>query len=260
LVVLIFTGQVFTIKRFLKILPLFIDIDSYFLHCFFNWRKRKKYFHFLPRYYYGAYQHLNISQMATANIKTLCSSCGKPNGRVTCEGCSKLFCLNDFNGHRQELGTQLDAIEVDRDLFRQMLTENVSKPQNHALMKQIDEWENESINKIRQAAGEARKILTDHTAKLQRKLEEKLEMLTNELRQSRQENDFFEPNLSRWTEELVRMKDDLTRPSSIAIRNDPTPLVTKITVDVSGKIFNYLFNRGIIVSPHKMSIHVRTHL
>jgi hypothetical protein len=186
--------------------------------------------------------------MATANIKTLCSSCGKQNGRVTCEGCSKLFCLNDFNGHRQELGTQLDEIEVDRDLFRQMLTENVSKPQNHALMKQIDEWENESIKKIRQAAGEARQILIGHTAKLHTKLEEKLEMLTNALRQSRQENDFFEPNLNQWREKLVRMKNGLTKPSNVRIQNDSTPLVTKITVDILGKIFNDSLNREIITS------------
>ncbi len=115
-------------------------------------------------------------------------------------------------------------------------------------MKQIDEWEDESIKKIRQAAGEARQILIDHTAKLHTKLEEKLEMLTNELRQSRKENDFFEPNLNQWIEELVQMKDELTKPSNIKIQNDSTPLVTKITVDTLGKIFNDSINREIITS------------
>jgi hypothetical protein len=193
--------------------------------------------------------------MATANIKTFCSSCGKENGRVTCEGCSKLFCFNDFNIHRQELGTQLDQIEVDRDLFRQMLTENISKPQNQALMKQIDQWENESINKIRQAAEEARQILIKHSAELNMKLEEKLEMLTNELKQSRQENDFFEPKLNQWKEELAQMNHDLTKPSNITIRNDSTPLVTKIVVYILGKIFNDSLNRVTITSQQKMSIH-----
>jgi hypothetical protein len=184
--------------------------------------------------------------MATAKIKTFCSSCGKENGRVTCEGCSKLFCVNDFNIHRQELGTQLDQIEVDRDLFRQMLTENISKPQNQALMKQIDQWENESINKIRQAAEEARQILIKHSAGLNMKLEEKLEILTNKLRQSRQENDFFEKNLNQWKEELVQMKSDLTKRSNITIRDDSTPLVTKIVVGISGKTFNIRFKRNIM--------------
>jgi CRISPR/Cas system CMR subunit Cmr4 (Cas7 group RAMP superfamily) len=127
-----------------------------------------------------------------------------------------------------------------------MLTENISKPQNQALMKQIDQWENESINKIRQAAEEARQILIKHSAGLNMKLEEKLEILTNKLRQSRQENDFFEKNLNQWKEELVQMKSDLTKRSNITIRDDSTPLVTKIVVGISGKTFNIRFKRNIM--------------
>jgi hypothetical protein len=72
--------------------------------------------------------------MTTANIKRICSFCTKENGRVRCEGCSKIF-FNDFNGHREELGIQLNEVEVGCDLFRQMLTENASKPQSNELMK-----------------------------------------------------------------------------------------------------------------------------
>jgi hypothetical protein len=101
--------------------------------------------------------------MATASKKATCSTCDKEKGGVRCEGCSKIFCLNHFDGHRQELSTQLDEIEVTRDLFRQTLTEKMADPQKHALIEQIDEWENDSINKIRQAADLRTLMIKDST-------------------------------------------------------------------------------------------------
>ena len=98
--------------------------------------------------------------MVTLDKNPVCYTCGKGNGRVRCEGCSKLFCLNDFNGHRQELGSQLDEIETTRDLFRQALTEAVAEPQSHALIQKIDRWESESIKKIRLEAKEAKQRLS----------------------------------------------------------------------------------------------------
>src|SRR5579871_4300524 len=103
--------------------------------------------------------------MAAETGNTLCFACGKNKGRVRCEGCSKIFCLPHFDDHRQELSKQLDEVEVIRDLFRQTLTERMVESQKHPLTDQIDKWENESINKIRQAAEEARQILLKHTTK-----------------------------------------------------------------------------------------------
>jgi len=175
--------------------------------------------------------------MATVVKKAPCSTCGKEKGGVKCEGCSKIFCLNHFDGHRQELSKELDEVEVTRDLFRQTLTEKTVEPQTHALIEQINEWENQSINEIRQAAQETRQILLKQTAGLNTKLEDKLNKLTEQLRQSREENDFFETDLNQWREELTQMTNELAKPSSITIRQDPTPLVTKIIVEISGKRF-----------------------
>ena len=149
------------------------------------------------------------------------------------------YCFKDFNDHHKELGIQLDGIEGERDLFRQMLTENSANPQNHRLVQRIDRWEEESINKIRLAAGEARRILLDHTTNANRKLEEKLEVLTNQLRQSREEDDFFEPKLNQWKNELAEMKAELEKPSDVTIRNSARVLVTNITIDIRGKISSH---------------------
>ena len=179
--------------------------------------------------------------MATATLRNPCFTCGKLTGRVKCEGCSKIFCLNDFEGHQQELSKQLEEVEVIRDLFRQSLNDQITDSQKHPLIEQIDKWENKSINKIRQTAEEMRQLLIKHTTELNIKLEDRLSKLTNQLRQSRETKDFFETELNQWKEELKQMKNELVKPSSVTIRQDPTPLVTRINVEISGKFLKILF-------------------
>ena len=120
--------------------------------------------------------------MATSNKIVACFTCGNETGRVRCEGCSKAFCLNHFQDHLQELSKQLDEVEVTRDLFRQSLTEKKAKPQKHALIEQINQWENEAINKVQQAAEEVRQILLTYTTELHTTMEDRLNKLTDQLR------------------------------------------------------------------------------
>ncbi len=103
-------------------------------------------------------------------------------------------------------------------------------------MQQIDEWEPESMLKIRQAAEEARKRILKHTSRQLDEIEVKLNKLINQLRESRQENDFIETDLQQWKQQLKRMKDELSRTSTITVRNNSTPLMIKICVRVSDKI------------------------
>jgi vacuolar-type H+-ATPase subunit H len=175
--------------------------------------------------------------MTTPTLITQCFTCGKIKGRVKCEGCSKIYCVKHFEDHRQQLSKQLDEVEVTRDLFRQSLTEKTGDSQNNSSIQQIDEWENESMNKIRQAASEARQILLKHTTETFTKMEEKLNKLTNQLRQSRQENDFFETDLNQWRAEITQMQKKLIKPSDVMIQPGPTPLITKLNVQISGEIF-----------------------
>ena len=61
--------------------------------------------------------------MATTPGRSRCVTCGKEKATSKCGGCLQDFCNNDFGHHRQELSQQLDEVEVNRDLFRQALTE-----------------------------------------------------------------------------------------------------------------------------------------
>ncbi|CAF3290044.1 unnamed protein product [Rotaria sp. Silwood2] len=171
--------------------------------------------------------------MATATTdRNLCDTCGKAKGISKCEGCAKIFCYSHFGDHRQELNKQLDEVEVIRDLYRQTLTEQTADPQRDELVQQINHWESDSIKKIQETAEVARQILFRHTNGHIKQIEFKLNKLTDQLRQSHQENDFVETDLHQWKEQLAQLSRELTNPSSIILRQDLEPLVTKIYVDI----------------------------
>ena len=173
--------------------------------------------------------------MATASGRIRCVTSGKEKVAYNCKGCSQEFCFNHLADHRKELGKQLDEIEVTRDLFRQTLSEQTAQSEKHALIQQVNRWERDSIHKIRQTAKEARQQLFNHTTQHIAGIEVELNKLTNQLRESRQEDDFFENDLNKWTKELTRMKEELNKPSNIDIRHSSKALVNKISVALSGK-------------------------
>jgi Rad3-related DNA helicase len=173
--------------------------------------------------------------MAGAIGKTRCVICSKEKATLRCGGCLQEYCSKHLENHRQELNKQFDEIEVNRDLFRQLLTEQMQKPENNRLMEQINQWEGRSIEKIQQTADEARHILLKNTKEYIHEIEIKLNELTNQLRQTRQEDDFNEINLRHLDEELNQLTRDLIEPSNISIGEDSTQFIKKIFLNVSSE-------------------------
>jgi hypothetical protein len=171
--------------------------------------------------------------MPTVPGRTHCVKCGKEKATLQCRGCLQDFCFNDFGNHRQELSQELDEVEVSRDLFRQTLSDQTTHPQKHSLIQQVNKWEHNSIKKIQKTAEEARQLLIKHTNENIVHIETRLNKLTDQLRQSRQENDFFETDLNHWKEDLKRLTKEILKPPNITLRRDSTPLVTRIYVEAS---------------------------
>jgi hypothetical protein len=171
--------------------------------------------------------------MAEATGKTRCLMCSKEKATLRCGGCLQEYCYKHLENHRQDLNKQLDEIELNHDLFRQSLTQQIEQPNNHLLMQQIDAWEQKSIKTIQQTAEEARQTLLKSTNESINQLEINLNKLTNQLRQSRNEDDFNEINLRQFQEELDKLTHELSRPSNISIREDSAILINKITFDVA---------------------------
>ncbi len=94
--------------------------------------------------------------MTTTTGKTHCVTCEEERVAYKCEECSENFCLNHLNDHHQLLIHQIDDLDNKRNIFRQTLNEQTTNPLEHFLIQQINQWENDSINNIKQTANEAR--------------------------------------------------------------------------------------------------------
>ena len=171
--------------------------------------------------------------MATPTNQGACATCNKAKAITKCVGCSQEFCFNHFVEHRQILSKQMDQIEQDRDLFQQTLNQPTTNPHHHLLIEQVDRWEQESIEKIKQTAHEVRHLLSIHTNESITKT--KLEELTQQLKESREQDNIIENRLQIWKDELQKLTEEFNKPSNVIIQQSETALVKKIQIEFSGE-------------------------
>lgn len=167
--------------------------------------------------------------------KIACATCGKGRGTSKCEGCSQIFCFNHFVEHRQELHKQVDEIIIHHDLVRHMLSERIENVEAHPLIEQIDRWEQKSIRKIQKTAEQARQSVLTHSNDHMQKIDRNLKCLTEQLRNSREDDDIIETDVCRWRQELEELTEQLNKPLKLAMEQNSTALIHKIEVTISGK-------------------------
>jgi chromosome segregation ATPase len=171
--------------------------------------------------------------MSTARGRNPCISCGKEKATLRCGGCLQEFCFNHSTNHRQELSKQLEEVEINCDLFRQTFIEQTTDSQEYQLIKQINDWEHDSIKNIQQTAHEIKQILFNHTNENIKQIQVNLNNLTNQLRQCHQENDFHETDLQQWNEELAKLSKKLAKLSNITFRESSKSLINNISLDIT---------------------------
>ncbi|CAF2930816.1 unnamed protein product [Rotaria sp. Silwood2] len=159
-----------------------------------------------------------------------CVECRKQRATSKCAGCLQDLCYNHLTDHCEQLSKELDEIEINRNLFRQTLTEQTNHPKNDSLMEEINKWKEDSIIKIQQIAEECKQLLIQYTNKYFNQLEIDLVKLTDQLRQTRQENDFNEIDLNQLKEKLTQLKKDLDQPPKVSITQDSTCFIKKISI------------------------------
>ena len=154
---------------------------------------------------------------------------------MKCCGCSQTFCYNHFEKHRQELKGKLDELTVSRDSLQQTLMERKNTAEKHPSIQKLEEWERRSIEKIRQVADEVKQSLLKsidlHFVDIGHQLNE----LTLQLRNSYEENDFFESDLQHWEDKLTQLREKINRSSTDIILRQSSSLVNTISVDTTCK-------------------------
>lgn len=175
--------------------------------------------------------------MAESTVsKGKCIRCDKDRSAVRCEGCLQLFCFNHLNDHRQELSQQFDEIEINRDIFRQNLTEQTNDTDKNPFIIQINQWEQQSIEIIQQTANQCRQLISQHKDDYISNIELNLTKLTNNLKEARYENEFNEIDLSQWKIKLNQLIEQMEKPSNISVHITSLPLIHKINVTFQHQI------------------------
>ena len=174
---------------------------------------------------------------ATETSRNYCFICEKEKSTYTCNGCSKRFCKQHLKDHENELELELDQIENERNIFRQTLSEQVEQPNKHDLIQEINQWEQLSIIKIQQTAEENRQLILKQMNKHFQKIETDLNLLTNEIKEIRQESDFNELNLIDLRNKLERLQKQLNNSVNIALKEDKLSLsfINNIYVDIGDR-------------------------
>jgi hypothetical protein len=174
--------------------------------------------------------------MATAiTKKTPCSTCQKAAGILTCRGCAKDFCYRHVGEHRQELSKQMDEVTTQHDQLQQTIADQEKQPNCHSLIEKIGTWEQQSIDKIHQAAEDARKQVLNIIGTSRTLVRNDLANLTQELNKARNEDDYVETDLKEWTEKLDKLKTDLAAAQTIDFGqdDDKISLISKIYINAA---------------------------
>jgi hypothetical protein len=111
----------------------------------------------------------------------------------------------------------MDNLGQEYDVFQRDLNKEMEP---HPLVSRIDEWERESMNKIKQVAEQARIDLRKLIDQNRKDLKTSMKQLTNELQSSRDSEDYTEHDLKRWLHRLKELRNELEKPLALNVIDD----------------------------------------
>lgn len=167
--------------------------------------------------------------MTTTADRTICIICNTKKLTYPCHGCSKRFCFEDLAQHRSNLEEQLNQIQHDHNKLREDLNDRRTDPKTHTIIEQIDRWEKNSIDKIKQTSEQCRKRWINYSRPFLLKIEKKLNDLAQRTgNMQKQKNEFNEVDLKQLKEKLQELEGELRQPPNVAIIAQSTTLIDDI--------------------------------
>ena len=142
---------------------------------------------------------------------------GCQNGMVTCNGCEKRFCVPHLNEHLQQLQKRMDEVVQEHDQLLDVLNSQITANQ---LLSRINEWEQQSFEKIKDTAKQARIDLQASLDCTKHQLSNSLRNVTEQLKSSQASNAYAEKELDGWLRQLEQLRQMLEKPVNIEIVQD----------------------------------------
>jgi len=138
--------------------------------------------------------------------KRYCVICRQTGGILICNGCQLTFCGKHVVKHREELTYRLENIIEDHQLLREDIEEPVNE---HIYLRKIDQWEKQSIKKIKKAADTTRAELKQIIDRSKRRLTKIARDIAFDLSAAWKADDFAENDLVKWTKQLNDLRADM---------------------------------------------------
>lgn len=153
-------------------------------------------------------------------VKYPCLICGKMVGVFTCRGCAGNFCLRHTSEHREYLQKTLNDILYNYDIFKRNFKEQNTEQYQHVFLEEIDRWEQESIEKIRQYAESIRKELIITLRDYKKDFQARLDELKQQIDTANQDGGFYENDLRQWSEKLNDLQRIYIDQQAVKIEED----------------------------------------
>jgi hypothetical protein len=128
----------------------------------------------------------------------------------------------------QELSQQMDRVKQQRNALKQDLDQQQVYKN---LLAQINQWENDSIAKIRSTAESARTNLKIIIQEPINRIRSLTKQLSKECRRQRRADNYTESDIERWTKSLEAHQLDLKKMSAIKLTKGNLPSLPLITIE-----------------------------
>ncbi|CAF1213729.1 unnamed protein product [Adineta steineri] len=136
----------------------------------------------------------------------------------------------DLTEHQQRLNEELHHIINDYNEFKERINRKKQNLHGHSLIKQIDQWDIISSEKIQRKAKDCREIVIESSQTCINHIEMKFNNLREQIQRFQKENQFNEINLNYLRNQLIEITEQLNNPSTIYIHQNPQSLIDDILI------------------------------
>ncbi|CAF2325234.1 unnamed protein product [Rotaria sp. Silwood2] len=140
------------------------------------------------------------------------SWCTERNSNIRCEGCEQLYCLPCMNTHHKELIIQFELLFGIQNELKEsfnIVESNWQNKKEFSCLFEIDQWEQEIINRIRQIAENARTTVNDMMIKNMSDIRQRIDQLTFDMQQRQQEGNYLDNDIIEIRNQLEQLNNSI---------------------------------------------------